>query len=145
MLIWPSAYLFFEVSIQIHCPFFIRVLFIFLLLICKSSLCSPGRNSLSNTHFIRFWFKFFCFFFGYTSQYVGSQFRDQGQNPHPWHWKYRVLTTETPAKSLFLDLISLGSTHLEALNTRGIFRFLSGSFKMSHTLVIIITYFYCWK
>ena len=39
-------------------------------------------------------------FFGRTSQHVGSQFPDQGSNPHCLHWKRRVLTTGPPGKSL---------------------------------------------
>ena len=54
-LFWPSTYFFFEVSVQICCPFFIG-LFIFLLLICKSSLCSPGRNPCQIHICISFWF-----------------------------------------------------------------------------------------
>ena len=43
---------------------------------------------------------FFFFFFGYVMWLAGSQFPDQGMNPHPWQWEHRVLTTEPPENSL---------------------------------------------
>ena len=36
------------------------------------------------------------------SSVVGPQFSDQGLNPHPLHWKLRVLTTRSPEKSLHI-------------------------------------------
>ena len=41
---------------------------------------------------------FFSFFFG-PCWHMGSQFSDQGSNPHPLHWKRNVLTTGLPGKS----------------------------------------------
>ena len=34
----------------------------------------------------------FIFLFGHAVCYEGSQFPDQGLNPHPLHWEHRVLT-----------------------------------------------------
>ena len=31
------------------------------------------------------------FFFGCATQIMGSQFPDQGSNPHPWQWKHRIV------------------------------------------------------
>lgn len=45
----------------------------------------------------------------------------------------------------FLILISFGSTHPEALSVRGVFRFLSGSYKMKGALVPTRIYFCCGK
>ena len=36
----------------------------------------------------------------YDMWLAGSQFPDQGMNPHPWRWEHRVLTTEPPENSL---------------------------------------------
>ena len=38
-------------------------------------------------------------FLGGAVWHVGSYFPDQGLNPHPLHWKRRVLTTGPPGKS----------------------------------------------
>ena len=38
------------------------------------------------------------FFFGYAMWHVGSQFPDQGSNPHSQHWKLGVLATGLPGK-----------------------------------------------
>ena len=38
--------------------------------------------------------------FGPAMRHVGSQFPNQGLNPHTLHWKQGVLTTEPPGKSL---------------------------------------------
>ena len=35
---------------------------------------------------------------------AGSQLPDKGSNPCPWQWKYGVLTTGPPGKSLFPDV-----------------------------------------
>ena len=40
--------------------------------------------------------------FFFPVSHVGSQFLDQGSNPHPLHWKYRVLTIGQSGKSLTL-------------------------------------------
>ena len=42
---------------------------------------------------------FFFFFFGCAAPHVGSQFPNQGSNPHPLQWKRRVPTTGPPGKS----------------------------------------------
>ena len=36
---------------------------------------------------------------GYTEHFAGSQFPNQGLNPHPQQWKYGVLTTGPPGDS----------------------------------------------
>ena len=45
-------------------------------------------------------FFFACPYFLATLHHVGSRFPDQGSTPSPLHWKDRVLTTGSPAKSL---------------------------------------------
>ena len=37
-----------------------------------------------------------CFSFGHAPRHVGSLFPSQAWNPHPLHWKLRVLTTRLP-------------------------------------------------
>ena len=54
--------------------------------------------------FSTFFFSFFKKTFGCTTQHAGSQFPDQGSNPHPLQWNRGLLTTGPPGKSL----ISLG-------------------------------------
>ena len=48
-----------------------------------------------------FSFLFFLFFllFGCIVRHMGSQFPNQGSNPHPLQWKHRVSTTGPPGKS----------------------------------------------
>ena len=41
----------------------------------------------------------FVFFLIRASWNLGSQFPNQGLNPHPPHWKHRVFTTGQPGKS----------------------------------------------
>ena len=48
------------------------------------------------------------FFWSLAARHVGSQFRDQGWNPRPLHWKHGVLTTGPPGKSLLAFFKSLG-------------------------------------
>ena len=42
----------------------------------------------------------FLFIFGDTVPHRGSQFTDQGSNPHPWQWKCGVLAIGQTGKSL---------------------------------------------
>ena len=44
---------------------------------------------------------FIFFIFVRVTWHVGSQFPDQGLNLSPLHWKFRVLTTGPPGKSLW--------------------------------------------
>ena len=38
------------------------------------------------------------------------KFPDKGSNPHPLHWKHRVLNTGLPGKSQYLKKKSLGNS-----------------------------------
>ena len=58
---------------------------------------------------------FFSFFL--TMWPVGSQFLDQGLNPHPLHWKHGVLTTGPSGKSIS-DFKARGLQGHHPLNTR---------------------------
>ena len=40
-----------------------------------------------------------CFWVGHAVRLAGSQFPNQGLNPHPWQWKWGVLTTSLPENS----------------------------------------------
>ena len=44
-------------------------------------------------------FCFIFFFWLHCTAHVGSQFPNQGSNPHPLQWKHRVLTAGPPGKS----------------------------------------------
>ena len=56
------------------------------------------RENLFLLHVIPVFF-FFFFFFCQGTWDVGFLLPDQGLNPHPLHWKHRVLTTGHPGKS----------------------------------------------
>ena len=53
-------------------------------------------------------------------QHVGSQFPDQGWNPHPLHWEDSILIAGLPGKSLFFNSYIFHTihsfSHLKALN-----------------------------
>ena len=51
-------------------------------------------------------------FFGHAERHVGSSFPNRGSNPHPLHWKHRVLTIGPPGKSLNIHLCALGYQHI---------------------------------
>ena len=42
------------------------------------------------------------YIFNLATPHIGCYFPDQGSNPYPLHWKFRVLTTRPSAKSLSL-------------------------------------------
>ena len=52
------------------------------------------------------------FFFDHAIRHVGSQILNQGSNPLPLHWKYRVLTTGPPGKSFNLSFESFNRPSL---------------------------------
>ena len=51
-------------------------------------------------------------FFAATKWHVGSQFRNQGWNSHPLHWKWGVLTTGLPGKSLNVQFYLIHPNYL---------------------------------
>ena len=56
---------------------------------------------------IKTFLSFVCLFvFGSIPWHVGSWFPDQGLNPHPLHWKYRILTTHRSVLTLQSYLLS---------------------------------------
>ena len=46
------------------------------------------------------------FFFGCAAWHAGSWFPDQGLNPSPLHWKWGVLITGPPEKSLKIPYLN---------------------------------------
>ena len=66
-------------------------------------------NVISFTVFMAFTLYIYYFFFGFIMH--------QGSNPHPLHWKCRVLTTGLPRNSLYIQ-ICFGSSSTIKQNLR---------------------------
>ena len=61
-----------------------------------------------------------------TAQHVGSQFPDQGSNPHPLQWKHEILTTDhqgSPSRLFFF--LNKGCTFFFFLSNLFIYLFLA--------------------
>ena len=78
--------------IPTHYMFYLFILFI--LCVSRQKVTFTPTGILS----VLFWFVF-----GHGMWHGGSQFPDQGSNPCPLQWKYRVLTTGLPGDPQCLE------------------------------------------
>lgn len=62
-------------------------------------LCKQVSTFISFFYILSVSWIFFFFFFDYITPHVGSDFHDQGSNPHPLQWKLKMSTPGPPRKS----------------------------------------------
>ena len=92
-------------------------------------LCHKGSPKCNHFFLHLFWVLFVYLFlspgtWGTLAQHVGSQFPNQGQNTHPLHWKYGVLTTGLAGKSL-VTMFYLSASNLIDLTAKNVYPFTS--------------------